>query len=523
MIETVTTDVLVIGGGAAATRAALEASNLGVRVRLVDKGKPGYSGSSPLCLKGLVAPIAVEDSPLVLYQDWLKNGCGINDQNLIWEAAIGAPANFIQLIQLGLEFNQKKEGGYVLYRGAGHSKARGLTVKFDHPDSNPVATLAKEMSRQGVAIHTGIMMTKLLKVDGAIRGAIGISPSRKVYVFKAKTVVLACGGATSIYACVDDRIRGEKNRTSGDAFSLAYHAGAPIIDIEFCNFREVPPGASRNGGRYLNALGERFMERYDPERLEKAPRQLMVAAIYNEFLEGRWPIHWEIDEEELKKDIVLYPRYHGKKRIEVAIDFQRLLGGVRINEKGETEVPHLFAAGESAGGLHGGDRLQGTAFLETQIFGSRAGLNAGKLASETTEVDVDQDMVDAEIARIDRIEGNVEPSELTGTIQRMMWDHAGIIKNADGLSKAQTLLLSLKKEKLPGVSGKNLFHALETQNLLLTAEMIVRAALAREESRGSHRRSDFPHANDQKWKRHIAIREVDGEMSVTSLPIRLLK
>ena len=129
MTETVTTDVLVIGGGSAAARAALEASSLGANVTLVDKGNLGQSGTSPLCLNGVVAPVTMNDNPIIFYQDWWKTSCGIGDQNLIWEATLGATANFVQLLELGVDFHKESQGSYLLYQGAGHSRARGSIAR----------------------------------------------------------------------------------------------------------------------------------------------------------------------------------------------------------------------------------------------------------------------------------------------------------------------------------------------------------------------------------------------------------
>jgi succinate dehydrogenase/fumarate reductase flavoprotein subunit len=516
--KTIVTDVLVIGGGGAAARAGFEASALGVDVTMVDKGTPGRSGTSPLCLHGLCAPISLEDSPYAFFEDWKRVGCGMGDENLIWESVIGAPANVLQLIQAGVDF--AKEGGkYHVYRGAGHSRPRGLTVKYSRRGSNLITVLAGRMRKQGGRILDGILITRLLKRSGAVTGALGIDSRGDFHVFKAKAVVLACGGANRIFSHTPAWIRDEQYRTTGDAFSLAFYAGATIIDLEFANFRESPPGASRTGGRYLNARGERFMERYDPVALEKAPRQVTVAAIYTEMKEGRGPITWYVDEEALKRDPAFSVRFPGRKRLRIGIDFQRLLGGVRINEKAETELPHLYAAGESAGGLHGADRMQGNGFLDTQIFGARAGYHAAKLALNTGDVALEMDQVEEEIARIKAIRGRLLPSRVIKEIQETMWENAGIVRSAKGLEQAMKVISGMKRDQILELSGKSIFSALECANLLLTAEMIVHAATKREESRGSHRRGDFPGRNDTTWQRHIALRNANGGIASTTIPV----
>lgn len=263
------------------------------------------------------------------------------------------------------------------------------------------------------------------------------------------------------------------------------------------------------------------MERYDPVALEKAPRQLTVAAIYTELKEGRGPVYWHIDQELIERDPVMSMRFGQRKKIKLGIEFQRLLGGVRINERAETDIPHLYAAGESAGGVHGADRMQGNAFLDTQIFGARAGYHAAKLALQTGEVGIDMGQVDEEIARINAINGDVRPSRVMEEIQKTMWEDVGIVRNADGLSKATAAISKLRREQIPKLSGKSIFSALECRNMVLAAEMIIRAALKREESRGSHRRSDFPNRNDGHWQKHIAVQNGEGQIVMTTLPVGL--
>jgi len=519
MTEIIQTDVLVIGGGAAAARAGLEASNLGVDVTLVDKGSLGNSGSSPRCLLGICVPLAVDDSPETFYEDWTRVSGGISDQPLIWECTSNAAANILQLTESGLDFAKERSGNYYLYQGAGHSRPRNLTIQYKRPGTNLMTVLGNKMKRRGGRILEEIFITKLLKTGDAVTGAVGISSRGDVILFRAKAVVLACGGANRMYPCNPDWIRDEIYRTTGDAFALAFHAGATLVDMEFPNFRESPPGATRGGGKYFNARGERFMERYDPVALEKAPRQLTVSAIYTEMREGRGPVYWHIDKDLLQRDPSMSQRFGGRKRVKLGIEFQRLLGGVRINERAETDVPHLYAAGESAGGVHGADRMQGTSFLETQIFGARAGYHAARLASQTGDADIDMRHAEEETARIKGINGVIKPSHLRKEIQETMWEEVGIIRSTDSLLKAAATVSRLKEEQIPRLSGKNIFTAVECLNMLLTADLIIHSALKREESRGSHRRKDFPDTNNIYWQRHVAIRKINEEIAMTTIPV----
>lgn len=324
MKKTFITDVLVIGAGAAAGRAAVEAATSGVKVDLVDKGKFGESGSSPVCLHGLAATFNKEDSPELFFEDWIRSGGYINDQNLVWEAITQSQKAVEGLEAMGTEFLKNPDGSRLLYRGAGHTVARGLTVK----SSNVVATLRAEVERRGVGIHEGIMVTKLLQKNNQVIGAVGISKDGDFSVFGAKAVILAAGGANRLYPNIAPYIVDPKYYTNGDGFCLAFAAGAPLIDMEFTQFRDSPPGGARFGGRYLNVLGERFMEKYDPQALEKAPRSRVVEAIYREIMAGRAPIMWEVEGiKEEEADLSFAKQYVHQRQVEITIDFQRVLGG----------------------------------------------------------------------------------------------------------------------------------------------------------------------------------------------------
>jgi len=519
MLKTIITDVLVIGGGASAARASIEAVSEDIKVDLVDKGKFGESGSSPACLYGLTSPFNNDDSFDIFFEDWIRTGGYINDQNLVWKAIKISKDVIEGLEAMGIDFRKNQDGTKFLYRGAGHRVARGLTVN----SPNIVLPLRREAEKRGVNIHEGIMVTKLLKRNGEVIGAFGISRSREFFVFSAKSIILANGGANWLYPNIAPYIVDPKYRTTGDSFCLAFDAGVPLIDMEFTQFRESPPGGARFGGKYINRYGERFMERYDPEALEKAPRSKVVEAIYRELMEGRGPIIWEVEGiHETISDLPFAKNFVGKKQVEIKIDFQRILGGVRINERAETPIPGLFAAGESSGGIHGGDRMQGNGFLETQVFGFIAGKNASAYAKQEERKDVDIIEVEKEKENIQGINGSLDSNEVIKEIQEIMWENVGIIRNEKSLNKAISKLNEIKKFKLKNLSNEDLFSAIEAKNLQITAEIVARSALERRETRRTHVRSDYPDSSDT-WLKHVCIRKKDNEIMVDSLPIIKIK
>lgn len=520
MTKNIITDVLIIGGGATACRASIESVEDGVKVHLVDRGRVGESGSSPACLYGLSSPFNAEDSFDLFFEDWIRSAGNICDENLVCEAITKSKDVIEGLEKIGIKFRKTEDETPFLYRGAGHSIARGLTVN----SPNIVIPLRNVAEKRGVRIYEDIMITKILQKNGQVIGAFGVSEDREFIVFSAKSIVLAAGGANWLYPNIAPYVVDPKYRTMGNSFVLAFDAGAPLIDMEFTQFRESPPGGARFGGRYLNCLGERFMERYDPENLEKAPRSKVVEAVYRELKEGRGPIIWEVDGiQGIVSDLPFAKNFIGKKNVELKIDFQRILGGVRINEKAETPIPGLFAAGESSGGLHGGDRMQGNGFLETQVFGYIAGKMAKTFSMQEERGDIDLAQFEKEKERIKNINGNVDPNDVIKEIQKIMWEDVGIIRNENGMIEALHRLEEIKKVKIPKLSNENLFSAIEAQTLLLTAEMVTKSALKRRETRRTHIRSDYSQQDDN-WIKHVCIRKRGEEMIVDTLPkVRIVK
>jgi succinate dehydrogenase/fumarate reductase flavoprotein subunit len=519
-MERYATDVLVIGGGSAAIRAAIEAAKAGVKVDLVDKGKVGESGSSPRALVGFAANFGKDDSDELFFQDWIRTSGKICDQNLVWEAVTKSRQTVRELEEMGLKFMRNQDGSLFLSRRAGHSVARGLMTQGNGQQyTNIVKVLRLEAEKRGVNFHEGIMTTRLFKKNGRVIGASGIDRIGDFFVFGARSVVLAAGGANRLYENVADGIQEPQYRTTGDAFSLAFYAGVPLIDMEFTQFRDSPPAGAIYGAKYLNSRGERFMEKYDPSALEKAPRYVVAAAVYREIMEGRGPIVWKVEGDEVAKSRAPLGRaYDSAMSVNIVLQFQRLMGGARIDARARTSVAGLFAAGESAGGVHGGDRMQSTGFLETQFYGATAGRNAAVLAVETPRVDIGAAEIKKEQDRITRVEGDIDPAGFTRTVQQMMWEKVGVVRNKADLQQAIAKFEQLRTETAPRLTGTDIFASLEAVNLLLTADMVARAGLAREETRSAHIRSDYPDTSSQ-WLKHVAQTCQDEDIRLSTLPV----
>lgn len=523
-------DVLVIGGGGAAVRAAVEAAREGTRVLLVDKGSFERSGTSPLSLHGLATVLHPDDSEEILIADIFRNGYEINDLDLVQTAVRESRYEPALLEKMSVRFVKGEGGGYHFYRGAGHSAPHGVTYDDEGNGINFVAVLAKEAWKRGVRFIDEMMIFRLLVDNGTVVGAMGLDQEGRLHRFSAGAVVLAAGGANRIYPNVVPRIANDMWRTTGDGYILALQAGLPLIDMEFANFRDTPP-ASRMGGRYMNAKGEAFMERYEPERKEKAPRGKVVDAIFKELQNGNGPIYIEIDEECIKsaeflpEEYKAYVRaYKEGKRPPVSVTFQRLLGGAGIRTDASSDIRGLFIAGENCGGFHGGDRLQAAAFLETQVFGRFAGIGAmnfAKTRGRTAEIRGSL-IREAEdwIAPFLQWRDGVPAAEILANLHRTTWNHISILRNAAGLKTARAELAGFRNTLTRAV-GTYRFEVFEVLNLVRTAEVMVQAALLREETRGTHHRSDYPEMRREFSRKHTSIRmKTDGELEGGFIPSR---
>lgn len=524
MIETLTADVLVIGGGSAATRAALEARKSGADVLLVDKGRVSTSGSSPHALVGFSAPLLDDaDSETLFLEDWSKASGGICDLNLVLQCARNGRVLAQDLVQMGVQFITNPDGSWFLSKRAGHSAKRTLQARGlgRGQHSNVVEPMRRAVVESGVRLQEETMVTRLLVNGGRAAGAHAVNSGGASLVIQAKAVVLAAGGANRLYSILCDEVTGHESRTTGDSYALAFHAGAPIIDMEFTQFRDSPPAGPLYGAHYLNKLGERVMLKYDPVNLECAPRYMMARAIYWENFEGRGPVVWHVEEGQVARSRapIGETQFLAGQTIPITLMFQRLMGGARIDENAATHIPGLFAAGESSGGVLGGDRMQGCGFLETQTFGGIAGQSAAAFAKRVRRLDISEKDLAAEQARLAARKGSRDPAELISAIQKLMWEQAGVVSNREKLLDAIEKLRRLRHEAASAIDGSDIFAAEEAANLALTAQLVATAKLTREETRSGHGRTDFP-ASDEAWVKHVCVfNDEQGDVGVKTVPV----
>jgi len=393
----------------------------------------------------------------------------------------------------------------------------------------------------------------LLTNDNRVTGAFGYwRENGRFVVFKAKSIVVATGGIGKAW-----RITSNSWEYTGDGMALAYDAGAELMDMEFVQFHPTgmvwPPGVQGilvteavrgEGGILRNKDGERFMERYDPEKLDLSTRDVVARAIYTEAKEGRGTEHGgaylDISHkpaEYVKKKLPsMYHQFREladvditKGPMEVGPTCHYMMGGIRVDaETAQTNVPGLFAAGEAAAGLHGANRLGGNSLSDLLVFGRRAGQAAAEQATKAGAAIVDDAQIEAAtremVAPFERSGGD-SPYDLHRDLQDTMQNYVGIFRSEGDLKRGLDEIQKLKQRaNNVRVEGSRLFNpgwhlARDLKSMLTVSEAVALSALERKESRGAHSRIDFPNY-DERWSKLNNIISRDGEeMRLTQSPI----
>ncbi|NLX48893.1 MAG: fumarate reductase subunit A [Methanospirillum sp.] len=507
-----TTHVLVIGSGGAGVRAAIEAAEHGPVV-LLSKTIAGKGGCTPMAEGGYNAVLREGDSPELHVADTLRGGAYLNDPALVDALVREAPDRVRELVSWGAVFDVGPEGG-VAQRPFGGQQFPRTCYAGDRTGHEMMVTLMDRLAATGVTVVHESAAVELLLDDGRCAGAVALDGDGAAGVYLADAVVMATGGGTQVYDISTNSSSG-----TGDGYALGYRAGAELIDMEMVQFhptgaihpydargRLVTEAVRGEGGRLLNRLGERFMARYDPERMELSTRDVVARAIATEVLEGRgterggvWldVTHLSARQVEERLPIMLeqflaFGVDIRTEPMEVAPTAHHIMGGLRITPDCATTLPGLFACGECSGGVHGANRLGGNALAETQVFGRRAGLSAGR--SPVREKGVTPG-IDRQLGALRRRfdgfrDGEVPPASVVRRLKETMWCGAGIYRDRGQLAGALAGIEVLKHERLLARTDRNLLDCCTAANMLLTAELICRAALLRPECRGAHTRLD---------------------------------
>ena len=535
-IKTISTDVLIIGSGGAGSRAAIEVNDAGLKAIIVSKGLSFRSGCTGMAEGGYNAVLKAvdkDDSIEAHINDTLKGGSYLNDEKLVEILVRESPKRLIDLENYGALFD-RQESGEIDQRPFGGQTYRRTCYQGDRTGAELLNALKEEIIKRDIECIEEVMITSIVTDNDQVIGATGLDlkDSSLIY-FKAKSVILASGGAGQLYPVTSNTF--QKN---GDGYAIAYRAGADLVDMEQIQFHPtgmVAPESKKGvlvteavraeGGKLLNTDGERFMSKYAPEKMELATRDVVARSIYQEIIEGRGTenggVYLDIShlddnyiDEKLETMVLQFENVgvdikHGP--IEVAPTAHHFMGGLKINTDASTSLKNLFGAGEVCGGVHGANRLGGNALADTQVFGKIAGKSASE-ACKDIEIKTNDEQVKSEASRIENLikKGSIKPKEFKNNIKQLMWQKVAIVRDEKTLNEALKELLEMKEELVNlDVSDKkqyntDLITALEVINMVEICILTVKSAILRRESRGAHFRSDFPETKDE-WKRSIVV------------------
>ncbi|MDN5845907.1 MAG: FAD-binding protein [Candidatus Nitrosocosmicus sp.] len=578
-------DVLIIGGGSAGLRAAIEAHDAGANVLIISKSKRG-NPHTVLARGGINAALGTmdpEDNWMIHAADTLKEGEFLADYERVEILCKSAPDAINELVNWGARFHREKEDGKLTQRFFGAHTYRRTVFYEDWTGDEIVRVLMNQVDQRRIKIMDDIYITQLLiKSDRdeeeeeepsskEISGAIGTDlKKRKIVLFECKSIILATGGYTRIYSTSSSRIF----ENYGEGIFLAYQSGVELVDMEMVQFHPTgmvwPEKASGTlateairgeGGILLNSSNERFMKNYYPERMELGPRDVVARAIYNEILKGRGTEHggvW-LDVTHLSKEKILdrlptmYEQFKSidgidisKEKMEVGPTAHYSMGGIVVDTKCRTKINGLFAAGEAISQIHGANRLGGNSLLDTMVFGKIAGSEAARLAKEITDdISLKVNSLPSSLSLNentpkefkDEIFMVKEPLVFRNKIQDLMEQYVGIIRDNARLQKGLKQLLELNEAfysednilrefqiEDDKYDIENIILTLEVKSSLIVCETIVRSALMRQESRGAHFRSDFPNADNEKWMQNIYCRKNDeSEMVLFTGSVKVIE
>ena len=544
--EVIETDVLIIGGGGAGIIAAIESAKYGADVTLVAKGLFGHSGCTPAAMGG-IAGFPVRDPRDSWWQhfcDTVIGGAFLNDQTLVEVLVKDAPMALLALEDWGCIFDRDNDGGPYLRQFGGHTYRRSVS-SGDRSGAEMIKGLKARLLKSPVRVLDEIDVTRLLTNElGEVVGATAVDiRNGKFLVFKAKAIILATGGMGKVFP-----ISFAADWNVGDGYYMAMLAGARVIDLEMMQWHPTaiwwPPGlrsmmgteALRSeGGRLYNKHGERLMIKYSPEWLDVATRDFVSRSIYQEYIAGNATenggiylslTHIPADIIEQRLPTMLSNLLSAgidirTEPFEVTPASHYTDGGVVVDVLGESEdIPGLYVAGETSGGVHGGNRLGSNSLPDLIVAGTRAGqsaaIRAKRLKKVSKRTKISQSQIKEERLRVfaplEREDG-ISPLELRDRHLDLTWKYISVIRDGNGLRRAIAEMDAMWSEELPKVSVSDgtktwnyeWLEALDLYPRLFTSQAMAMSALLRTESRANHYRQDYPFIDNKNWLKNIEV------------------
>ncbi len=545
-------DVIVMGAGLAGMRAALAASKNGVKVAVITKVYPVRSHSNA-AQGGINAALTDrgdnwEDHAF----DTIKGSDYLADQDAVEVMAKEAGSEVINMEHMGAAFNRDDQGKLGVRAFGGQREARTFFVA-DFTGQALLHVLHEQVLRSGVQVFEEWFVTTLIMQEERCVGVVAMDMrTGELHVMKANAVIIASGGVGRVFEPSTNALI-----CTGDGISLAYRAGAGIMDMEMVQYHPTTlknngalmSEAARGEGAYLlNAEGERFMEKYAPNMMELASRDVVSRSEQTEINEGRG----------IDGCVLLDARHLGEKLInerlsqirQLGIDFagkdlvtdpvpirpgmHYIMGGIKTDVDGLTSIPGLYAAGETACvSVHGGNRLGANSLLDTLVFGRRSGQHASEWVKNQSSALVDDSYLNTDREAIQNLL-NRDTGEMFGQIRlnlgQKMNKHLAVYRDQKGMEQAKSDLAELKNryssvivQDKNKIFNTNLIFTIELGFMLDCAETTIIGALERKESRGAHTRTDMPDRDDKNWLKHIVVSQIDGKPKVDYLPVNITK
>ena len=556
-VEHLDSDLLIIGAGGAGLLAAVHAHDISKKLRIVIvvKGLLGQSGCTRMVQGGYNAVLNPNDSLEKHFSDTIKGGAYLNNQELAWTLVEEAPKRIIELEnRLGGLFDRNPDGTIHQKPFAGQSFDRTVH-KGDLTGIEIMSNLRDYIIEQDIRVLQETRGLDLLTSDGRVCGALLLNiRTGRLIAARSRATLLATGAGATMY-----RISSPSLEKAGDGMAMGFRAGAKFVDMEMLQFHPtgllvgnsvatgglLEEGLRGAGARLFNGLGERYMQRYDPQKMERATRDVISRSSYLEIAAGRGTPHGGvyIDVSHLDhgfversfRGMVERCRDYGfdlvHDRVEVSPSAHYHMGGIAMDVDCRTNLEGLFVAGEDGGGVHGANRLGGNGVADSLVYGGRAGDNmadsiTGRELPAISETQIRE--LDAKWAQLLGRDAGENVFKLRRELEDLMWEKVGVVRHGTDLRAAVDELSALKvraaKVRAPGEASSNPAwnEALNLMNLCVNAEMVARSALLRTESRGAHYRQDYP-ASDPACLKNIYLTPAGEDMTFGFQPVKFTR
>ena len=539
-------DLLIVGAGLAGLRCAVEAQRMGLKVAVITKVHPVRSHSNA-AQGGINAPLTDRGDDWKGHAlDTIKGSDYLADQDAVEIMSQEAGDAVLELERMGVIFSRGEDGKLGTRRVGGQKVARTFFVGAI-TGSALLHVLYEQSLKLGLQVYEEWFVTSLINEDGVVKGVVALDlKTGELEAISAKAVVIAAGVAGRVFEPSTNALI-----CTGDGLSLAWNNGAGLMDMEMIQYHPTTLArtgilmseAARGEGAYLfNSEGDRFMEKYAPDYMELASRDVVSRAEQTEINEGRG----------IDGNVLLDLRHLGKDFIEsrlgylqeVSVEFlgidmsekpvpirpgmHYIMGGIKTDVNGETGVPGLYAAGECANvSVHGANRLGANSLLDTVVFGRRSASKASEYVKTVKDSKIlTNEHVEKDLNRIKKIlnnKGKFRTSEIRNTMAKAMTEGIGVFRDQKSMEYAKKIVEeskikyrdSLVVENKGKVYNTDLLFALELGYMIDCAESIVLGALTRKESRGAHFRTDIKDRNDKDWLKHTLIyRDISGEIKI---------